>query len=68
LTASVQDVRDLVAYRLGLRPRDEGEPLLARGWRAEVVGQLVDDLLAGRLGIRITDPLSDAPMSFEPFG
>ena len=48
LTLSVQDVRDLVAYRLGLRPADEGEPLLARGWRAEVVGQLVDDLLAGR--------------------
>lgn len=65
LTASVQDVRDLVAYRLGLRPAEEGEPLLAHGWRASVVGQLVDDLLTGRLGIRISDPLSDAPISFD---
>ncbi len=67
LTASVQDVRDLVAHRLGLRSSADGPPALSQGWRAEVVGQLVDDLLAGRLGIRITDPLSDTPISFEPF-
>jgi hypothetical protein len=30
------------------------------------VGQLVDDLLSGRLGIRISEPLSDAPIAFEP--
>ncbi len=66
LTASVQDVRDLVTYRLGLRPEEQGEPVLACGWRAGIVGQLVDDLLSGRLGIRIRDPLSDAPMSFDP--
>lgn len=67
LTASVQDVRELIAHRLGLRSPDDGVPVLGRGWRAEVVGQLVDDLLAGRIGIRITDPLSDTPISFEPF-
>ena len=46
---------------------EEGElPLLARGWRAEVVGQVIDHLLAGDLAIRIADPLADEPLVFEP--
>jgi len=39
---------------------------LALGWRAEVVGRVVDQLLDGELAIRITEPLSDQPLSFEP--
>jgi ribonuclease D len=38
---------------------------LAQGWRAEVVGQLLDDLLAGKVSIRIRDPRSDQPLAFE---
>jgi ribonuclease D len=65
LAATVQDVRDLIAHRLGSRS-DAEEPALARGWRAEVVGRLVHDLLAGRLVLRIAEPLSDDPVRFEP--
>jgi ribonuclease D len=68
LAATVQDVRDLVAYRLGSRPASQPEPILASGWRAEVVGQLVDDLLAGRLALRIADPLGEEPICFERIG
>ncbi len=67
LVGTVQDVRDLIAYRLDLaKPPFEEPPRLAQGWRAEVVGQLIDDLLAGKLSIRITDPLSEQPLAFEP--
>jgi len=67
MVGTAQDVRDLIAYRLGLGGFAEGEvPVLAQGWRAEVVGQVIDHLLAGELSIRISDPLSDEPLAFEP--
>jgi ribonuclease D len=66
LAGTAQDVRDLIAYRLNLGGFDEGEvPLLAQGWRAEVVGQVIDHLLAGDLAVRIGDPLDDEPLVFE---
>ena len=66
LAGTAQDVRDLIAYRLKLGGFAPGEvPLLARGWRAEVVGQVIDHLLAGDLAIRIADPLADEPLEFE---
>lgn len=66
LVASVQDVRDLIAYRLGYFGDDE-KPALAEGWRAEVVGTLVDDLLAGRLTLRVRDPRAEEPLVFERY-
>ena len=63
LTGSVQDVRDLIAYHLGYGGEDV--PVLAQGWRSEVVGQVVNRLLDGELAIRITDPNSSQPLSFE---
>jgi ribonuclease D len=67
LAGTAQDVRDLIAYRLNLGGFEEGEvPLLARGWRAQVVGQVIDHLLAGDLAIGIADPLADEPLEFHP--
>ncbi len=67
LVGSVQDVRDLVAYHLRLEPCDDNKvPALACGWRAEIVGKQIEQLLAGKLAIRITDPGSDEPLSIEP--
>ena len=65
LVGTPNDVRELIAYRAG-RIHCARPPLLARGWRAEVVGQVFDDLLAGRLSIRIDDPASESPLVFEP--
>jgi ribonuclease D len=66
LAGTAQDVRDLIAYRLDLGGFENGDvPSLARGWRAEVVGQVIDHLLAGDLAIRIGDPLHDEPLVFE---
>jgi ribonuclease D len=67
LVGTASDVRDLVAHRLGMGGNGSGgPPLLGRGWRAEVVGRLIDDLLAGKLAIRIGDPRADEPLVFEP--
>jgi ribonuclease D len=67
LVGTATDVRDLIAYRLGFvnSDADESPPLLARGWRAELVGHLIEELLAGKKSIRIIDPLSEHPLGFD---
>ncbi|HEX3728155.1 MAG TPA: ribonuclease D, partial [Pirellulales bacterium] len=68
IVGTASDVRDLVAYRLGIADAHDAQqpPLLGRGWRAEVVGRLIDDLLAGKLAVRVQDPRSDEPLAFYP--
>lgn len=65
LVGTPNDIRDLIGHRTG-RGASETPPLLARGWRAGIVGQLFDDLLAGRKSARIADATSDSPLVFEP--
>jgi len=65
LVGTPSDVRELIAYRTGHSSGDR-PPRLASGWRAEVVGQLFDELLAGKKSIRISDPTSKHPLVFEP--
>jgi ribonuclease D len=64
LVGTPSDVRELVVYHAGQR-KTKDPPLLARGWRAQVVGKTFDALLAGQLAIRIEDPLSEHPLVFE---
>jgi ribonuclease D len=68
LAGTATDVRDLIAYRLGFGAAEEEPPLLATGWRAELVGHLIEELLAGRKSIRIEDPLSEHPLAYDPVG
>lgn len=78
LVGTPADVRELIAYRASHRSgisaspssgQDGGRrrkpPRLARGWRAELVGRLFDDLLAGKMAIRIAEPASENPLVFE---
>jgi ribonuclease D len=64
LVGTAGDMRDLLAWKLGYGDPDR-TPLLAAGWRAEVVGALVDDLLAGRASLRIGDIRSHDPLIVE---
>ena len=64
LVGTASDMRDLLALKLGYFD-DEREPLLASGWRAEVVGNVVDDLLAGRASLRIGDVRSHDPLVID---
>lgn len=66
IVGTAQDVRDLIAHHLRLTDADDEVPLLARGWRAQVVGKVIEDLISGQLTISITDPLADEPLAFEP--
>lgn len=69
LAGTATDVRDLIAYRLGFAGANNGElPILADGWRAELVGHLIEELLAGKKSIRIEDPLSEHPLAFDLVG
>ena len=65
LVGTPTDVRELMAYRLG-QSDSADPPALTQGWRAQVVGQLFEDLLAGKVSISIDDPLSEKPLVFEP--
>lgn len=65
IVGTAQDVRDFVALELGFHPEDEEVPKLAKGWRLDVVGQQLRDLLQGKRSIRIEDPLSDHPLRFD---
>lgn len=65
LVGAPNDIRALIAYRAN--PSDPTRPpRLALGWRAEIVGRLFDDLLDGKMSVRIADPSSESPLAFEP--
>ena len=67
LVGTSSDMRDLLAWKLGYHDGDR-PPLLATGWRARVVGDLVDDLLAGRAALRIGDIRAHDPLVIERRG
>lgn len=66
IVGTASDVRDLIAFHLRMGDAGESPPILAQGWRAEVVGQLIEDLLSGQVSIRIKNPLAEEPLAFDP--
>lgn len=66
LVGTPNDIRDWIAHRMGRsRSKTGAVPQLAHGWRAEFVGRLFDDLLAGKLSIHVGNPKSDHPLMFQ---
>ena len=51
-------------YGTGSNP--ENAPRLSRGWRAEVCGDLLRDVVEGNVSLRVADPNSTHPLVFEP--
>ena len=64
IVGTAQEVRDVAAMRLGILKLDK-EPKLLTGWRAEIVGQLIEQVLDGRIAVRVDDPSSDHPLKME---
>ena len=63
LVGTQSDLQKLVRHHLG----DESvSPRLLEGWRAEVCGSMLEDLLEGRVSIRVRDSKGRAPLVFEP--
>lgn len=65
LVGSSGDLKDLVGWHVAGRPADR-PPALACGWRAEVCGRVLDEVLSGRRALRIVDPSADVPVALEP--
>ncbi len=66
LVGTPNDIREWMAYRTAKGSHAHRDPpQLARGWRAEFVGRLFEDLLDAKLSIRVGDPKSEHPLVFE---
>lgn len=65
LVGSASDLRDLVRWHLAREPADQA-PDLARGWRLEVCGRPLLEVLSGQRSIRVADPRSDDPLTIDP--
>ena len=68
LVGTPNDIRDLIAYNASDSKTGGDVPRLARGWRAEFVGRLFDDLLAGNVTVRVGDARCESPLRFERDG
>lgn len=64
LVGTNADLRQLVRWHV-YGDRKIEEPRLLKGWRAEVCGSLLTDLLGGKIRLRVADPQSDHPLVFE---
>ncbi len=64
LVGTTSDLRHLVRYHV-YGEQSEEKPRLMSGWRAEVCGDLLTDVLDGKISMRVADPESDHPLHFE---
>jgi ribonuclease D len=59
------DLKMLIRWHTLGRPESE-RPDLTQGWRSEVCGQTLLDVLAGRIALRVADPSAEVPVALEP--
>ena len=64
LVGTSSDIREFIRWHLEPEKRSK-TPRLMEGWRAEVCGDLLDDLLHGRISLRVVDVRSSRPFVFE---
>ncbi len=64
LVGAAHDLKALVRWDADGRP-EARRPDLTRGWRAEVCGRTLLDVLAGHLALRVDDPKADVPVALE---
>lgn len=64
LIGTTADLRHLVRWHV-YGHRSGPKPKLAEGWRGEVCGDLLTDVLDGKIAMRVADVNSDHPLIFE---
>ena len=64
LIGTSNDLKQLVRWHV-FGETNGPEPRLMTGWRAEVCGNLLTDLLDGKISLRVADPKSDWPLAFD---
>ncbi|MEM9701056.1 MAG: HRDC domain-containing protein [Planctomycetota bacterium] len=65
IAGTAKDLRDLVRWHTAGRPTNAEVPQLAAGWRKDLCGQLLTDLLDGQIAMRVADANGDHPLTFE---
>ncbi len=65
LVGGAADLRDLIRWHVDGADEDQS-PALARGWRREVCGETLLDVLSGRRALRVVDPEADVPVALDP--
>ncbi|MFN0052375.1 MAG: ribonuclease D [Planctomycetales bacterium] len=64
LVGTQNDLKHLVRWTV-FGDRQGDPPRLLQGWRAEVCGELLTDVLAGKISLRVAEPQSEHPLVFE---
>jgi ribonuclease D len=65
LVANSADVKHLVRWHLDGAPETH-RPALLQGWRKELFGTVLLDVLEGRVALRVTDAASEFPVELAP--
>jgi len=64
IVGTAADLKLLANWHLQNCPEDS-RPRIAKGWRAELCGDLLTNLLEGKICLRVADPCSEYPLVFE---
>ncbi len=63
LVGTPNELRQWIAYHL--EGGSTEPPALESGWRRELLGSLLEDVLRGRLAVWVREPRSDAPLTWQ---
>lgn len=63
LVATAADLKDFIRWYI-FDHKQGPLPKLMTGWRATVCGQLLADVLDGKITLKVTDPTSEYPLQF----
>lgn len=65
LLGTTADLKELVRWHVAGRPAAR-PPAILEGWRGEVCGRTLLDVVAGRRSLRIVDPEAEVPVALDP--
>jgi ribonuclease D len=65
LVGTNTDLKQLVSWYADGCPEGQ-RPELLRGWREELCGKTLLDVLSGRRALRVVDPRADVPVALDP--
>lgn len=64
LVGTTSDLKELVRWHI-FEKREGPLPKLCEGWRGEICGNILTDVLDGKVTLRVVDPFSENPLGFD---
>jgi ribonuclease D len=65
LLGTTADLKELIRWHVAGRPEGR-QPVILEGWRGEVCGATLLDVVAGKRALRIVDPEAEMPVALDP--